>query len=166
MNKQGEVIQVGAVRFERRLPGDVERVWSHLTDCEKLINWFGDDGTIEPREGGAVWLMGGHIRGVVTQWKPHRRLAYTWNVFDPGDTESQHPESYLSFELTAENGEVVLTLFHLPIPERFDKQTRMGWHTFLDMLEAAVNGEAVKDRDEYATRNAALYDVDLTNLER
>jgi uncharacterized protein YndB with AHSA1/START domain len=166
MNKQGEVIQVGAVRFECRLPGDVERVWSHLTDCEKLINWFGDDGTIEPREGGAVWLMGGHIRGVVTQWKPHRRLAYTWNVFDPGDTESQHPESYLSFELTEESGEVVLTLFHLPIPERFDKQTCVGWHTFLDMLEAAVNGEVVKDRHEYATRNAALYNVDLNNLER
>lgn len=61
MNKQGEVIQVGAVRFERRLPGDVERVWSHLTDCEKLINWFGDDGTIEPREGGAVKDRGEYV---------------------------------------------------------------------------------------------------------
>src|SRR2546430_13692581 len=61
-----------AVSFERVLPGPIERVWEFLTAVERLPSWFGE-GTIEPREGGAVSLMGGHVRGVVTQWRPPRR---------------------------------------------------------------------------------------------
>ena len=84
MNDLGKALRVPAVRFERVLPGPVERVWAHLTDCSQLTGWYGDDSVIEPREGGAVRLLGGHILGVVTQWKPHNRLAHTWNVFEPG----------------------------------------------------------------------------------
>ncbi len=43
--------------------------------------------------------MGGHIRGVVTQWQPPGRLAYTWNVYNPGDAVSSYPESYLILTL-------------------------------------------------------------------
>ena len=87
MSDLGQVLRVPAVRFERVLPGSAEQVWAYLTDCGKLAAWYGEDGLIEPREGGAVRLSGGHIRGVVTQWKPHRKLAYTWNVFSPGEDE-------------------------------------------------------------------------------
>lgn len=163
--KPGEVITVSAVQFVRHLPGDPRRVWSHLTECDKLSGWYGEDGEIEAREGGRVWLMGGHIRGVVTQWQPERHLAYTWNVFDPGDTKSQHPESYLSLTLEAAGDDTQLTLFHLPIPERYQAQTQMGWHTYLDMLNAALHGED-KSREAFMEKNAALYGVDLDNLAR
>ena len=153
------------VRFERLLPGPVERVWQHLTDTKLLAGWFGD-GSIEPREGGAVNLMGGHVRGVVTQWQPPKRLAYTWNVFTPGETVSAYPESYLTFELKPCGNDVMLTLIHLPVLERFEKQNAMGWHTFLDMLKASLRGEPVEDRAAYMKRNAELYGVDLKNLTR
>lgn len=42
----------------------------------------------------------------------------------------------------------------------------MGWHTFLDMLGAATRGEAIEARSAYMQRNAALYGVDLGNLQR
>ncbi len=42
----------------------------------------------------------------------------------------------------------------------------MGWHTFLDILGAALMGEAIAPRDEYMRRNAARYGVDMNNLER
>jgi hypothetical protein len=61
---------------------------------------------------------------------------------------------------------VQLTLTHLPVLERFEKQNAMGWHTFLDVLEAAVRGETPQPRAAYATRNAQLYGVDLDNLAR
>ena len=112
--------------------GPIERVWAFLTDTGKLPGWFGE-GNIEPRAGGAVNLMGGHVRGTVTQWRPPRRLAYTWNVFSPGDTESPYPE-YLTIALEPRGSEVALTLTHLPVLERFEQQNAMGWHTFLDML--------------------------------
>jgi len=166
MSDLGQSFRVLAVRFERDLPGPTERVWEHLTDCSKLAGWFGDDGNIEPREGGAVRFMGGHVRGVVTQWKPQRRLAYTWNVFDPDETESPYPESYLTFELEPRGGDVRLTLVHLPILERFEKQNMMGWHTYLDMLGAAVRAQTVEPRATYMQRNAVLYGIDLNSIQR
>jgi uncharacterized protein YndB with AHSA1/START domain len=75
MSDLGQMLRLPAVRFERHLSGSAERVWEHLTDCSKLAGWYGDDSTIEPRVGGQVRLMGGHIQGVVTQWRPGRKLA-------------------------------------------------------------------------------------------
>lgn len=166
MSDTGQTMRVLAVRFERNLPGPIDRVWSHLTDCKKLASWYGEEGSIEPREGGAVRLGGGHIRGVVTQWKPNRKLAYTWNVYGPGEEESPYPESYLTLELESAGSDVRLTLTHLPILDRFEKQNAMGWHTFLDMVSAAVRGEAVEPRPNYMKRNAQKYGVDLANLTR
>lgn len=166
MSDLGQAFHVPAVRFARVLPGPVERLWAHLTECGKLSGWYGDDGEIEPREGGAVRMLGGHIRGVVTQWKPHRRLTYTWNVFGPGEDESPYPESYLSFELEPRGDAVALTLVHLPVLERFERQNMMGWHTFLDMLAQALAGRPAEPRAAYMQRNGALYGVDLANLQR
>lgn len=166
--EKGEVETVPCVRFARTLPGPVERVWRHLTEPSLLPAWFGE-GRIEPRQGGVVRLMGGHIRGTVTQWQPPRRLVYTWNVFDPEDPEdavSAYPESYPTFELEARGAEVALTFLHFPVPERFVPQTCTGWHTMLDILDAALRSDAVSPREEYARKNAALYGVDLDNLAR
>lgn len=165
MNKPGQMGKAPMVRFERHLPGPIDRVWEFLTDTARLPGWFGN-GTIEPRAGGAVRLMDGHVRGVVTQWDPPRRLAYSWNVFDPGEDRSDYPESYLTITLEPVGDEVLLTLTHLPVLERFEKQNAMGWHSFLDMLEAAVRGGPVEARPAYMKRNAALYGVDLEKLTR
>jgi uncharacterized protein YndB with AHSA1/START domain len=154
-----------AVRFERILPGPIERVWEFLTDPERLPDWFGE-AIIEPRAGGSVKLQGGHIRGVITQWDPPHRLTYTWNVFSGDELRSAHPESYVSFVLEPSGNDVLLTLTHLPVLERFEKQNAMGWHTFLDMLTAAAHGESPEPRKAYMQRNAARYGVDLENLVR
>ena len=166
MSDLGQELRVPAVRFERLLPGPVEAVWAHISDCDKLPGWFGAEGQIEPREGGRVRFADGHIRGIVTQWKPCRRLAYSWNVHGPGEAESAYPESYLSFDLAPVGSEVRLVLLHLPILERFEKQNAMGWHSFLDMLGAALRGNPVEDRRVYMERNAVRYGVDLNNLQR
>jgi uncharacterized protein YndB with AHSA1/START domain len=166
MSDTGHHLRFPAVRFERKFPGPIEHVWEHVAHCDQLLGWYGEYGVIEPREGGAVNFAGGHIRGVVTQWKPCWRLAYSWNVFAAEETVSAYPESYLNFELETAGDEVSLSLTHLPILERFEKQNAMGWHSFLDMLGAAVRGEVVEDRRFYMERNAKLYGVDLNHLER
>lgn len=165
MSDLGRMDKAAMVRFRRTLPGPIERVWECLSDPARLPGWFGN-GTIEPRAGGAVCLMDGHVRGVVTQWDPPRKLAYTWNVFNPGEDRSDYPESYLTVTLEPAGDAVLLTLTHLPVLERFEKQNAMGWHTYLDMLGAAVRGENVEARPAYMKRNAALYGVDLNNLAR
>jgi uncharacterized protein YndB with AHSA1/START domain len=167
-DKKGQSAEVLSVQFERHLPGPIDRVWRHLTDTSLLTAWFGN-GSIEPRLGGKVHLMDGHIRGVVTQWHPPHRLAYTWNVFSPSDgpdAVSAYPESYLSFTLEHRDADVLLRLMHVPILDRFEKQNAMGWHTFLDILGATLRGEKVEERSTYMKKNAALYGVDLNNLAR
>ncbi len=169
MSDRGEMSSVPCVIFTRILPGPIEKVWAHLTDTKLLPAWFGSDSSIEPRQGGAVRLMGGHIRGVVTQWQPPRMLVYTWNVFGPDDGRdavSEYPESYPTFELEPRGGGVVLTFRHFPIIERFVPQNAMGSHTMLDILGAALRGEKVEERAAYSRKNAAIYGVDIKDLQR
>lgn len=166
MSDQGQPLRIPAAGFERRFDAPVEEVWACLTEPSRMPGWYGRDGVIEPRQGGRVRLMGGHIRGVVTQWKPNRQLAYTWNVFDADEDESAYPESYVLFNLEPGEDGSRLTLLHLPVLERFESQNMMGWHTYLDMLAAAVGGEADPQRADYIRKNAALYGIDLDNLTR
>jgi uncharacterized protein YndB with AHSA1/START domain len=144
------------VRFERTIHASSGAIWSMLTDTGRLPGWYGD-GRIEHRVGGTVSLMGGHIQGTVTQWLPARKLAYSWNVFARGQTISDFPESYLTLELDGST----LTLTHLPVLEAFVKLNAMGWHTFLDMVDAAARGAAVEPREACMTRNAERYGVEL-----
>jgi uncharacterized protein YndB with AHSA1/START domain len=164
MSESGKFSKVPSVRFERLVPGPIERVWEFLTRTELLPSWFGE-GRIEPRQGGAVELMGGHVRGTVTRWEPPRRLTYSWNVLQPGEAASAYPESYLALELEPRGDQVLLTLLHLPVLERFEKQNAMGWHAFLDLVEAALRGET-PERSAFMRRNAGRYGVDLDNLVR
>ncbi|HEY1877940.1 MAG TPA: SRPBCC domain-containing protein [Rhizomicrobium sp.] len=169
MNK-GEIIPESAVRFVRDFDAPKAKVWAFLTDSSLLPEWYGE-GQIEPREGGKVSLMGGHIRGVVTGWRPEEFLAYTWNVFQPGDVlassseavgktkVSKWPVSYLEFTLDGSR----LTLVHRPIPQAMQNQTMMGWHTMLDLLAAGLQGQFPRRHDVFP-KNATLYGVDLNNL--
>jgi uncharacterized protein YndB with AHSA1/START domain len=161
---KGEIISETAVRFARTLPAAPEKVWAFLTNGALLPEWYGD-GTIEAREGGAVTLMGGHIRGVVTGWRPRKFLAYTWAVFQPGEDVSAWPISYVEFALEDAGTATALTLTHRPIPEPMHKLTLLGWHTMLDMIEAGLKGE-FPPRTEIMPRSAAVYGVDLNALKR
>jgi uncharacterized protein YndB with AHSA1/START domain len=108
---KGQVIEEAAILFERTLAASPEKAWAFLTEIARLTEWYGE-GAIERREGGKVELMGGHIRGVVTGWRPREFLAYTWNVFSPGETVSGWPVTYLEFVLVPEGENTKLTLIH------------------------------------------------------
>ena len=41
MNDDGRIVNETMVRFERVLPGPVERVWEFLTRGEHIAEWFG-----------------------------------------------------------------------------------------------------------------------------
>jgi len=161
---KGEIIPESAVRFVRAFDASPEKLWAFLTESGRLPEWYGD-GSIEPREGGRVTLMSGHIRGVVTGWRPEKFLAYTWSVFQPGEEVSAWPISYVEFALEKTSGATTLTLTHRPIPEPMQKLTMIGWHTMLDMIAHALKGE-VPPRTEVMPKNAALYGVDLNALKR
>ena len=162
--EQGEVVPESAVRFVREFEAPVAKVWAFLTDSALLPEWYGD-GVIETREGGKISLMAGHIRGVVTGWRPEKFLAYTWNVFQPGEEVSNWPISYLELALEAADKGTKLTLTHRPIPEAMQKLTMIGWHTMLELIANGLKNQ-FPPRLEVMHRNAEIYGVELNALKR
>ena len=164
MSEKGEIKMEARVEFLRRFAQSPERVWDFLTKPELLKSWYGD-GVFDAREGGKLSFMDGHIRGIVTQVRAPHFLAYSWNVFNPGQSVSDFSETYLSFSLEADGVGTKLLLVHRPIPEPFQKQTAMGWHTMLDLIEHGLEGE-FPQRSTFFQKNATLYGVEMGNLAR
>lgn len=152
MSDYGEVIGPRAVRFERRLPGPIERVWQYLTESELRGTWFAT-GPMEPKVGGALTLHFQHQRltnyteavpekhkamndgpivsnGTITVWEPPTHLAFVW-----------HPDSEVSIELTRVGRDVRLVLTHRKLASRDEMvDVSGGWHAHLDVLVERLQG--------------------------
>jgi len=155
MTHYGERIDASTVRFERLLPGPIERVWEYLSDGSKRAAWFAG-GNTELKVGGKVELRFNNgslstlpdidppqkyreysadisFDGIVTQCDPPRLLAYTWNFEDEN--------SEVCFELSEAGDRVRLVLTHRKLDsEREVVDVSAGWHTHLDILEDLLSG--------------------------
>ena len=155
MSDYGERIDETTVRFERLLPGPIERVWAYLTDGDKRARWF-CGGETELRAGGKVEMhfdnaslstqpdidppekykdLPGTMSfgGTVTECEPPRLLAHTW------DFENEHSE--VRYELEEAGDQVRLVLTHRRLAS-YDEVLSVcgGWHTHLAILEDVLAG--------------------------
>ena len=48
---RGTITEAGTIRFERLLPGPIERVWAYLTESDKRAKWLAA-GDMDLRPGG------------------------------------------------------------------------------------------------------------------
>jgi uncharacterized protein YndB with AHSA1/START domain len=157
-NDYGTVLESGAVRFERLLPGPIERVWAYLTEADKRATWF-CGGETEPRAGGRIGLFFKHSQitdeappesyrkvndegalmgGTVTAWDPPHRLSFSWQGV--GD-----PDSDVEIALAQAGDKVRLVLTH----RRLADKARManvssGWHLHLGLLEDQLLGQKAR----------------------
>ncbi|MBS1583249.1 MAG: SRPBCC family protein [Bacteroidetes bacterium] len=175
MERYGIRTAPNTVRFERLLPGPIERVWSYLTDPEKRAKWLAS-GPMELRVGGAMrltWLHrdldavqepvpeqfkqyeNGHsMDGRVTRCEPPRLLGFTWG-------KQADRLSEVVIELSERGKDVLLVLTHERLPGHKDMLgVAGGWHTHLDILEEHLNGRTapgfwsshVRAQEEYQQR--------------
>jgi uncharacterized protein YndB with AHSA1/START domain len=157
----GVIIGPGTVRFERMLPGPIERVWSYLTDSKKRRTWLAA-GEMELRPGGqvehifrnseltthdepppakhAAHSKESRMHGHILACEPPRLLAYSW-----GETTGEHADagSEVRFELTTVGKDVRLVLTHSKLANR-DSMVGVasGWHAHLGVLADRLNGRA------------------------
>lgn len=125
------------VRFERHYPRPVERVWSALTDPERLGDWMGA-AHVEPRVGGRYDLMIGGPRpmtGRILVWQPPEVLEVTWSNADA-------PNSVVQFELTREGDGARLVFTHKGMPYASSGLMLPGWHFYLARLGSLLEGES------------------------
>jgi len=178
MSEYGELIAADAVRFVRRLPGPVERVWAYLVEAEKRKRWL-CDGDTELLTGGTVDMrfhnaslsgepdiappekykdLPEHMQfsGSVTACEPLRKLSHTWQY--------EGEASEVTYELATEGDEVVLTLTHRRLASREELLGVCGgWHTHLDILEDVLSDKNPRAFWKHHTDMENQYEERLAN---
>lgn len=172
MNDHGVVMEAGTVRFERLLPGPIERVWSYLTESDKRGTWLAS-GPMELRVGGRLELRFHHAdlsphaeelpakykryeggvttHGRITRCEPPRLLSFTWG----GEAD----ESEVTFDLTPRGKEVLLVLTHRRLADRARMvSVSSGWHSHLEVLADLLNGRVPSPFWSKVTRFEAEYE--------
>lgn len=165
MNERATLIKPSTIRFERLLPGPVERVWAYLTESDKRATWLAS-GEFELRVGGRIELLfendklsdecappgargaGVHrFEGRITRLEPMRALAYTWN-WDGKDSE-------VLYELEKRGKDVLLTIHHR-LPDDPDLKTAVGggWEAHTGILADRLAG--LKPRGFWSTHARAM----------
>ena len=147
MDNYGKLIGNDTIRFERLLPGPIERVWAYLTESKKRAKWLAS-GAMDLRVGGAMelhWLhteldtvkpdeppgkyRNGHrMQATITKCRPPYLLGFTWGARTDALSE-------VVIELSVHGKEVLLVLTHHRLPGQKDLlSVSGGWHVHLDVL--------------------------------
>ncbi len=139
------IIEVGAgrqavLRFRRRVPYPVQRVWAALTEPAELAGWWGD-AEIDLVVGGAFVLRWRNtaadgstatMRATITQLEPPRLLETAGS-----------PHGVLRWELTPDGDSTVLDFSSTTeLPEQYRTMVLAGWHWHLDALAPWLGGTA------------------------
>ena len=155
MNEYGELLDESTVRFERLLPGPIERVWSFITESDKRARWL-CGGDVETAVDGHVDMHFHNLSlssdediprpekykdmpekmsfaGKVTRCEPPNLLEHTW--------EFGEESSLVCYELTERGDKVLLVLTHRRL-ETTDTVLSVsgGWHTHLNVLVDVLEG--------------------------
>ena len=130
------------LRFERHLRHPVEKVWTAISDPERLPDWLAAAPALEPHAGGAIelrWqntdLEGNHAvaRGHITEFEPPTIIEYDTDI-----------HGCIRWELEPQGNACLLrlTVTH-DLPEDYRAVVLAGWHVHIDFLEEALDGQAV-----------------------
>ncbi|GGA84551.1 SRPBCC family protein [Puia dinghuensis] len=172
MDTMGKMIAPDTLRFERLLPGPIERVWAYLTESDKRGKWFAS-GEMQLFEGGKATLFflhkelspvpgpppekfkdmeaGTSSTGTILKVNAPYLLSFTFE----GDSE-------VTITLEEKQDKVLLVLTHTKLPKDTYARISMsgGWHTHLDVLQDHLEGKVppnfwqryMEMEEEYARR--------------
>jgi len=127
-----------ALRFQRRLPHSIERVWRAVSEPDELANWFVAAPDQAPTPGGTFVAAG--VPGEFTEVDPPRLLTFSW-----GDDE------FCRFELEADGDDTcVLTFTHRFSDRSVGAQHASGWETYFERLDVHLEGGSLSEKDAHA----------------
>jgi len=125
-----------------RIAASPETVWRFWTEPERLSQWWGASAEIEPEPGGrfrVVMADGPVMIGEFVEVEPPHRLSFSfgWDGNPPGALSPG--SSLVEVELTASDGDTVVTLRHSNVPATHVEDHTRGWAYFIgERLGAAV----------------------------
>ena len=147
------------VRFERVLPGPIEKIWAYLADSDKRGEWF-TSGALPAKVGDSFEMQfhhadysphksppppgyetvdreGHRMTSILLALEPPHRLAFTF-----GKSIEAGQYSEVDIHLTPQpDGKIKLTLTHSKLPDRdYALNISGGWHCHLTMLQEKAEG--------------------------
>ncbi len=155
MKKYGERLDESTVRFERLLPGPIERVWQYLTEGDKRAQWLAG-GRTELSVDGLVELefQNGTLSPLPDDPPPQKycglpeKMSYTGRVlkceapYQLSHTwQSDDEYSVVEYQLSEQDDKVLLILTHRRLSDEDELLgVSGGWHTHLDILHDVLIG--------------------------
>ena len=122
-----------ALRFERRYPQPVERVWRVVSDPDEMTRWFPSP-VVGERTVGAELRFGDDaspVGGVVTACEPPRRFSFTWGG------------ELLDLELTPDGAGTVLVFTHVLSHPSVGARNGAGWHMCFGALDQVLDDQVL-----------------------
>lgn len=146
-----------ALRFERRLPYPVERVWRAVTEPAELARWFVAPVAWTPELGET--FEGEGESGRITELEAPYRLAWTWGV------------ERFGFELQPDGDGCRLVFTHVFDDRRGPAaQHATGWEAYLRRLDAHLAGGRLSEAEAHEAvlgpRDVRLDDGPTLRFER
>ncbi len=127
-------------RFERQLKHSVEKVWSMLTENERLAQWFSELRIDDLRQGGVIKFDmqdGTYEEMEILELKMYSVLEYMWG------------EDVVRFELYPESEGCLLVLIEkIKLMTNHTSKDLAGWHVCLDVIRALLDGKTIESRKE------------------
>jgi uncharacterized protein YndB with AHSA1/START domain len=138
------------VRFVRRIPHPIERVWEALTDPAELRRWWGE-ADLDLVDGGRFalrWLNTdgdgntATLDGAISKLDPPRLLEISAAWGSTGTPDPGAPTT-LTWELDPEGDHTLLHFTNTVSEPVEDDTTAAGWHLHLDALATILSGGQV-----------------------
>jgi len=134
------------LRFERRFPHALDRVWEAISNVEEMDRWFPARVVGTRRAGTKLHFHFPPQPGQTPSDAPDRSAATTWGellVWDPPRVlEFTWGDEVLRFVLTRSEGRTQLVFTHTFHDLTKAARDASGWTVCLDALDALLDGRA------------------------
>lgn len=134
--------QANAVVREIHIAASAETIFAFLVDPAKMMQWMGQQVTLDPRPGGICRIdLNGHdiARGEYVEVTPHSRVVFTWGWETAGSTP-RPGGSTVEIALLPAGAGTLLRLTHSGLSANEQASHDKGWAYFLPRLAAAAEG--------------------------
>ena len=146
------------LRYERRLRHPIEKVWTALTDPDRMEEWWARAAVLELAEGGRArieWLNSDAVaEGRITRLEPPSTIEFDTDIHGACCGSCGRDDDGTHLTLTVTND----------IPDEYRTSVMAGWHVHLDFLEEALDGKAVDWPNWPEDRWAELNDYYEANM--
>jgi uncharacterized protein YndB with AHSA1/START domain len=132
------------VEHEVRVEARPETLFAYFTDPSRIVQWMGNDATLDPRAGGIcrIDINGAVMLGRFVEVNPYRRIVVTWGWEQQlWSVPAQSTE--VEITLTPDGDDTIVRLTHRRLPSAVAATFhQVGWEHYLQRLAIAATAGA------------------------